>query len=281
MKIEKNVLLKNKTTFGIGGICKNYLIPETIEELTDTYKKNPTAHLLAGGSNIIVSDLREFEAVISLLKFDTNITDLGNGTYEVGASVRNQILIKRINSDGYGGIEYLHSVPGTIGGAIYMNAGTGKELSNYISDNIVSVKWFDGEEIKDLSFEDCEFSYRHSCFQEKQGVIISAVLKFDPQSMDVSKRLIAERTDRVKKRQDHSGKSCGTLCKIANKNVMRILKLLHYGNNKGVHFSSKTPNWLINSGDGTYSQFVKCINLAKILHRIIGKNLSLEVEVWE
>lgn len=281
MIIENNVSLGKKTTFGIGGICSCYYIPETIEEMQDIFCCYPEAPLLAGGSNVVISDMREFPHVISLLKFCDEIINLGNGQYKVGASVRNQKLINTINKDGYGGIEYLFSVPGTVGGAIYMNAGTGKALGNFISQHIVSVDWFDGKKIITLSNNMCEFSYRHSYFHTHKGVIVSAIMKFDVQDMSTSQKLIEERIQRVNALQDHSGKSCGTLCKNANKNIMRIIKLLRLGNVEGVHFSNKTPNWLINSGKGSFEEFKKCLKVLHVLHKIMKKEYKLEIEVWD
>lgn len=281
MIIDKNIYLKNKTTFGIGGICNKFYIPETISELLLLVEKYPNAPLIAGGSNLVISDMRKFNVVISLLEFNKEIEKIDDGIYRVGASVRNQLLINKINEDGYGGIENLYSVPGTVGGAIFMNAGTGKELGKYISQYIVSVDWFDGKKIITIPLASCDFSYRHSYFQEHKGIIISAVMKFEKQTLSESKLLISERQNRVKKLQDHSGRTCGTLCKKSNKNIMRLLKLLRYGNKNGVHFSSKTPNWLLNSGEGNFIQFKKCINLVRKLHKIFGCDFELEIEVWE
>ena len=64
-------------------------------------------------------------------KVNNDIISLGNGKYYIGASVRLQRIINTINKDGYGGIEYLMSVPAMLGGAIYMNAGQGSDKKKY------------------------------------------------------------------------------------------------------------------------------------------------------
>lgn len=281
MMIENNVLLSSKTTFGLGGKCREFVIPESVPEAIDALKTYPNAPLLAGGSNLVINDLHEFDSVISLLKFNTDIHPVQDGIYYVGASVRNHVLIRKINDAGYGGMEYLYYVPGTIGGAIYMNAGTGKKLGNDISQHILSVDWYNGEQIVTMSKEECDFGYRHSFFQENKGLIIGAKMVFDPQSIEKSKELIQARHDRVNRLQDHSGKTCGTLCKVSNRGIMRWIRLIHYGKKDGVHYSSKTPNWLINSGNGNFTQFRKCILVAERLHKLFGRDFELEIEVWE
>ncbi len=279
MRVENNVPLSQKTTFGIGGLCKALYIPESEEELLETVNRFPLAHLLAGGSNIIISDERTFSEVICLTEFAKSIKALGLGKYEVGASVRNQKLIHAINNDGYGGIEYLYSVPGTIGGAIYMNAGTGRELGKSISQMIESVKIYDGKEVREITQPECKFGYRSSLFQESHFIILSAVLHFYPQEIHISKQLINERLERVKRLQDHSGKTCGTFCKVSDPNIMKLLQIVP-SKQDGVYYSRKTHNWLLNDGTGTWKQLQKCIKRCQVLHKLFGKRMELEVELW-
>ena len=280
MRVEENVRLAERTTFGMGGLCRRFLIPETEEELLQAVRENPGARLLAGGSNVIISDETEFPCVISLLHFNRELSPLGGGRFLAGASLRNQALIKQVNEAGYGGIEYLWTVPGTLGGALFMNAGTGRDGGKSIGQHVERVRWFDGTEIRELSAEECGFAYRTSVFQEKRGVILSAVLRFPAQSGEDSQRLIRERKERVQRLQDHSAKTCGTFCRVSDPRVMKLLKVWP-GPRRGVYFSRKTHNWLLNDGSGKFSQVRGCIARCRRLHRLLGKPVSLEVELWE
>lgn len=120
----------------MGGIAKEYLSPESLEELIEAVRLGESKKI-GGGSNVLIAE-HSFERVIDLGKFDTSIKNIG-GRYRVGASVRLFKLINAINKDGYGGIEYLYSVPGLVGGAVVMNAGRGRRYGQCISDYIEEV----------------------------------------------------------------------------------------------------------------------------------------------
>ena len=117
MKIDNNADLKKLTTFKMGGTVSKLYTPETEDELINLIQDKHPQYFIGGGSNIIINT-RVFDSVVNLREFSSTIEDKGNGTYIVGASVRLQKLIKTINADGYGGIEYLYSVPGLVGGAV-------------------------------------------------------------------------------------------------------------------------------------------------------------------
>ena len=139
MIILENEKLSKYTTIKIGGIAKKMYVPETEEELIEAAAKTDQRYVIGGGSNLLIAE-HEFESVLNVREFDKTIEHQLEGRYYVGASVRLQKLINTINKDGYGGLEYLYSVPGLVGGAIVMNAGNGKEWNNCISDHIVRVK---------------------------------------------------------------------------------------------------------------------------------------------
>ena len=120
----------------MGGNAKKMYFPESIEELESLVKNDPDIlkYVIGGGSNLIINDEREFDEVLCLREFNKDFSDKGNGRFYIGASVRLQKAIKSVNAAGYGGMEFLFSVPGLIGGALYMNAGTGRKTGKYISD---------------------------------------------------------------------------------------------------------------------------------------------------
>jgi UDP-N-acetylmuramate dehydrogenase len=91
------------------------------------------------------------------------LTERGNIT--VGASVRLQKLIQFANENELGGIEYLYSVPGLVGGAVVMNAGRGRKFNQSISDYIVEVRYLENDELKSITKDQCRFEYRDSIFK--------------------------------------------------------------------------------------------------------------------
>ena len=280
MRVLNDIELKSYTTFKMGGICKTLYIPTTQHELIELASTRLHPLLIGGGSNLLINDKRIFDEVISLREFDTSIKHLGNGEFVVGASVRLQKLIKFINDLGFGGIEYLYSVPALIGGAIYMNAGRGRAHGKCISDYVLDVKVLHDGKVKYLTRDECDFSYRHSVFQTGEYVILSARFKFDAGDSRDFEAAIRERLDHCKIQQDASKPNFGTVFCHSDSRVMRLVYRLDLRKQKGVYFSHKTRNWLINEG-GTFSQAIFRLNLVKALHRLIARPCKTEVVIWK
>lgn len=283
MKVLKNEPLSKYTTFKMGGIVKKLYFPETTDELIglSAVDKGAMKYIIGGGSNLLVNDDKVFEAAICLKDFNRTFDNLPNGRYYIGASVRLQKVIKTINADGYGGIEYLFSVPGLIGGAVYMNAGRGKKHNKCISDYIVSIDYYQDGEIKTIPRENCQFSYRNSVFQRMKNVIIVGVLfEFEEVPLEESKARIGERIDLCKKVQDMSYPNFGTVFCEANKYIIELTRRLHLGYSDGITYSPKTKNWMLHRDNGTFNQAIALIERVKKIHRLFRKTCRVEVKIW-
>lgn len=285
MIIYENESLEKYTTVKIGGQAKKFYFPESIEELKDLLNEKPKRklYIIGGGSNLLINDKKVFDEVICTRKMDRSIKSLGNGIYYVGASVSLQELINTINSDGYGGIEYLYSVPALVGGAIVMNAGRGKLHKECISDFVLDVSIYDYKlkEQKRINKDDCDFGYRNSIFKNKQIVVLGAMFKFNKMSKGESTRRKQERLQLIKKLQDNSGPNFGSVFRESNKYIMELVRLFHPGYPKGMTFSRKTRNWLINQGEGTFDEAITLINRVIKWHELFGTNADPEVIIWE
>ena len=100
MRVINDIDLSKLTTIKIGGIASLFYEPETEEELIKCISDNPEIeYFIGGGSNLLINE-RVFKGVISLRRFNTSISHLGNGQYNVGASVKLAKLIETINNDG-------------------------------------------------------------------------------------------------------------------------------------------------------------------------------------
>jgi UDP-N-acetylmuramate dehydrogenase len=281
MKLECDIELKKYTTIGIGGYAEHFYTPESREELMILVSNLEKPYFIGGGSNLLINDTRSFSHVINLREFDCNIKHSGGGLYYVGASVRLQQLIQYINKEGYGGIEYLYSVPGLVGGAIYMNAGRGEKYRQSISDYVVEViVLYEGEIIK-LPKSECEFSYRNSKFKNSNFIILGVYFSFQSIGMDISIKSREERIHYCKKAQDNSRPNIGTVFCEADRRIMRIVMKLNIGWSKGIQFSKKTTNWFLNNGQGKYKQAIRLIHMIKIFHIIFRKKLRIEISIWE
>lgn len=281
MKILMNEPIKNYTTFKIGGIAKRFIIPESIPELIDAINAYGCEYCIGGGSNLLISD-REYDSVILLRSFNDSITNIGEGMFAVGASARLQTLILRINSEGYGGIEYLFSVPGLIGGAVVMNAGGGIEQGCAISDYIVSVKYLDNGQVKVLSREECDFKHRNSIFRKNTDwIILEVTFQFKRCHRDELKNKRIERIEYCKKYQDASKPNFGSVFSESNPYVMEFIRRISKKTNKSVHYSSKSANWLINEGDGSFDEAMRCITYVKKIHKLFKLKCKEEVIIWK
>lgn len=280
MKVLNNVDLKMYTTVKIGGTAQKMFVPDTVEELENVVKNEKTIYFIGGGSNLLIND-REFDSVINLRNFNKVIEDRGEGKFHVGASVHLQELITVINEAGYGGIEYLISVPGLVGGAIVMNAGRGRQYNQAISDYVTRVTVLKEGKIAEISKAECNFAYRNSKFKNNEDyIIIAADFLFPKQSKEESCKLRKERIEFCKKNQDNSAPNFGTVFMDADRRIMKLTKRLRVG--KGaVKFSGKTANWILNMGDGSYKEAISAIKKVERLHYLFGKKCKTEVIKWE
>ncbi len=278
MKILYNEELKKHTTFKCGGTAKEFLIPESVEELIQVIKERSPKHIIGGGSNLLIAD-REFDLVVSMESVSAETVDLGGGRFKAGASVRLQTLINTVNEAGYGGMEYLYSVPGLVGGAVVMNAGRGRGHNKSIADYIETVTTVSDGEIREWTQAECGFDYRSSVFKNSGHVIISVLLKFPAMSTEQSSAAKAERLELCKKNQDNSFPNSGSVFLECDAKVMSYLRKHEVGCGK-VHFSGKTPNWLLNEG-GSFEDAKCAIEKAEFYHRKRRKECKLEIIIWE
>lgn len=188
---------KNLTTLGIGGPTGEFIEVKTEDDLISTVRKLPSGEeffLLGGGSNLLVSDQGLYQTVIknkiSGITQDKNILTVKSGTPL-------SELVDFANSNGLSGLENLAGIPGTVGGAIYGNAGA---YGQTISDNIVKIRAFDPFKFKifELLKDDCRFDYRYSVFKKNKFMILSADFKLS--SAD-SKELQKTSEETIKKRE--------------------------------------------------------------------------------
>ena len=149
MVTQKDVFLADKTTMKIGGYANSFYIPESEEELIsitqEIYDKSQRVFILSGGSNLLINDNRRFDEIVYMNSACTEMTNLGEGRFYIGASNRIQKVISYVNEFEYGGFEGLIGLPAMFGGIIYMNAGIGGSKSPLftIGDFIESVRVWD------------------------------------------------------------------------------------------------------------------------------------------
>ena len=276
MRKIKEPLAKH-TTFNIGGMAE-ILIPESKEEMIEAIKysksKGRNYRLLGNGSNVLIPDKGVRELVIKTTEFGNNVL-IKSDRVIAGASVSLPNLVKKIVEHDLGGIEYLYSVPGTVGGAIYTNAGRGKSYNKSISDFLISVEVFDGKKIRNIPKEKIKFGYRYSSFHEHNNwVVLSAEFKFLKQIKKIGKEKINERMELVKERE--RGKpNIGSIFKNAPRLPMKGLRLgdAKYASN----------NRICNIGNARFWEVYFLIKVTQLIHSFIPftEKLELEIQIWK
>lgn len=279
MRIAQNEMLDKYTTIKIGGMAKILYFPLTSDELIETVKNVGDKYIIGGGSNLLINDAVCYDAAICLREFNNFIQNIQDGDYRVGAGVRLQRLINTINQDGYGGLEYLFSVPGLIGGAIYMNAGRGRKYNKSISDYILSVDVLYHGEIVTLYKEQCNFGHRSSIFQEGGYVILSAHMRFPAQDKELSRQLKNRRIQFCKEFQDNTLPNFGSVFSQSSGLIMKIIQRIGFGN-KHVHFSKKTENWILKEKNATFTDVINVIQKVEKIHNLFRKKIKREVIIW-
>ena len=173
MQILENEPMKKHTSFRVGGPARFFVKAETIDDLkqaiTLAAEKGLPYFTLGNGTNLLVAD-KGFEGVVITLAGEfSKISDMGTGSFKVGAAVPLGRFARMALKQGYAGIHKLAGIPGTIGGAIYMNAGAyGQEIGTHCTQ--VATLDANGN-IREYSNNDCAFGYRQSIFQitDKNG----------------------------------------------------------------------------------------------------------------
>ena len=258
--------MKLHTNMKVGGPADFYFEAGNEKDLIESVKaaislKVPYT-IIGNGANVLVSD-KGIRGLVIVNKAE-KINFLADGVVEVASGVDNTSLISESAKKGLSGMELLMKVPGTVGGAVYMNAGdTGKR--KFFGDLVESVKVIDRKgNIKTLLKDDCAFAYRSSRFQESQEVILSAKIKLEP----VDPKEIEERTRDILTRKAHhpAGATVGSTFKNPeNYHSGELIEKAGLKGKKigGARISEKHANFIINEGDATATDVKNLIDLMK------------------
>ena len=186
MQIHENELMSKHTSFKVGGSARYFAKTECMNDLKvalDFAQEKGLPHFILGnGTNLLVSD-KGYDGVIITLAGDfSGIEDSGNGIFRVGAATSLGRFARITMKLGFAGIHKLAGIPGTLGGAIYMNAGAyGQEIGTCCT--AVTVLESDGN-AREYAASECEFGYRQSIFQKLGETIVSATFQLPAASTE-------------------------------------------------------------------------------------------------
>ncbi|HWU14751.1 MAG TPA: UDP-N-acetylmuramate dehydrogenase [Caulobacter sp.] len=244
------------TWFRVGGPADVVFLPADEQDLSDFLKAlDPAVPVLAigVGSNLLVRDGGVEGVVIRLGKGFNTVEALGNNLIKAGGAVPDAILARKAAEAGIAGLEFYAGIPGTVGGAVIMNAGCyGSETVNVVK----SVRVMDrAGQVRDLAVDDLHYTYRHSALQDGEtAIVLDAVFEGTPGDPSEIKARMREITERRETTQPIREKTGGSTFK--NPPGHSSWKLVDeagwrgrlYG---GAMFSPLHSNFLINTGEAT------------------------------
>ena len=177
IELRFNEPMAKHTSFRIGGNAEAMAFPKTKEELAVLLKQSSLLDckfaILGAGTNVLAPDEGLNGLVICLKDCLSGMEQLDHTRIRIMAGVTMTRAAVFAAGLGLSGLEFAHGIPGTVGGGVYMNAGAyGGELSGVIES--VEVMDYTGQ-VRCLSCEEMDFSYRHSKLEEEGGIVISAV----------------------------------------------------------------------------------------------------------
>ncbi len=278
----KNEAMAKHTSYGIGGPAKAYVKPKDEVDLANILKfaskHKISTFFIGSGSNILVSDDGIDGIVITLGKSLKKLIIKGTSVY-CQSGVMLGKFVKECISRSLSGVESLIGVPGTVGGAVIMNAGAfGSEISNYLKK--VTAMTMSGQ-LKSYKVDDIHFSYRNSSFQNNE-ILISAefeLIQSDKKSV-VEKKSIA--SGGRKKSQPLKYRSAGSIFKNPDEGAagFYIDKAGLKGSKSGdAEISPIHANFFVNHGSAKASDIVELIRLArKTVKEKFGIMLELEIK---
>lgn len=196
----QNALLKDYTTFQLGGPCKILVACKTPEEITSVVQSLNRVQekfiLIGGGSNLVVSDSGIPCVVIRYLNPTPEIEHKGTVLTVSGSTILDHLAQYTVEH-GLEGLEYTSGIPGTVGGAVVGNAGAwGKQVGDVLIEaTLLSVSG----QTRVANTEDLQFTYRNSNLKETGEIVLSVKFRVNPASAEILK---AKREEILKLRQE-------------------------------------------------------------------------------
>ena len=287
-KIYYNYSLKKLNWFNIGGNTKIYFKPDTLQDLIEflkQYKGEEKLFVIGAGSNILFKDDVFEGTVIKLSKNFSRISLLNENTIIAGSGALDKSLSEFALKNSLSGFEFLHCIPGTIGGGIRMNSGC---FEKEFKDILISVQAVNRlGKVLTIPAKDIIFGYR-SCNLAKDLIFLSASFKGNKKKKEEIEKEVNNLKTKKEKAQPTRIKTGGSTfknpIKQTNKKVWEIIKEsvpsdIQFGD---AIISDKHANFFINKDNASYKDMKKLIDFVKEnVKNKTGINLDLEIILVE
>ena len=284
--IRYNEPMSKHTSFRIGGPVEVMIFPKSREELSQVLRMcrcvDVKPAILGAGTNVLSPD-EGMKGVVICLKDALEGMELLNDTHvRIMAGVTMTRGAVFAANHGLSGLEFAHGIPGTVGGGIYMNAGAyGGEIKDVATS--VEVMGRDGN-IRHVSGEEMGFSYRHSCLEDSEDIVISATFALTKDDPEVIKTKMKELQAKRSASQPLDLPSAGSAFKrpVGGYAAALIdqagLKGFQVG---GAAISTKHAGFAVNVADATAEDVKNLLGqVSAIVYEKSGIRLEPEVRIW-
>lgn len=286
-KIKQNEPMKNHTSFKIGGPAEFFVKVNSVEELKELLQlceinKIPLT-IVGNGSNLLVLDNGIKGIVLKIELKQIQIKDIEEGKVEVivDSGVQLGLLAQNLLKEEISGFEELSGIPGTIGGAVVMNAGAhGKEMKDIVTE-ITAIDYNGNMHI--FTNEESEFSYRHSKFLDEKYIILQVKLLLEKEKREEIKSKMNEYAKYRKEKQPIEYSSAGSTFKRGTDFI--TAKLIDDAGLKGysiggAKISERHAGFIINTGNATAKDVLDLVEyVTDKVYEKFGKKIELEIKV--
>ena len=281
-KIYFDEPMKKHTTFKIGGCADCLIKVDNIEDLHSivdfTNKNNIPLTIMGNGSNVLVLDsgIRGIVVKINIQKLEIN-----ENKVTVGAGNKNIEIAQELLKHELTGFEEISGIPGTIGGAIRMNAGAhGKEIKDLVKT--VTVMDSNGN-IKQMSKNELQFEYRNSIIAKEKLIVLEVVLELQKGNKEEIQSKMKEYATWRKEKQPLEYPNAGSTFKRGENFITAQLidecglKGYKIG---GAEISTKHAGFIVNTGNATAKDVIELTNYIKEkVYEKFQKKIQLEIEI--
>ena len=284
IKLEKNISLSNFTTWRIGGPAEWMAQPKKNEEIKYLIhwinKKNIPCNIIGAGSNLLINDKGVKGLSLCTRQLKGIEIDHSTGIIEVLSGEMLPTLARKAAAHGLHGLEWAVGIPGTIGGAIVMNAGA---QGNCICNHLESITTLSlTGEYKIIKTKDLNFGYRNSLLQHEKLIVISARLKLEAGHAEKIRQITNENLNHRLRTQPYKNQSCGSV--FRNPEPLKAAKLIEEIGLKGfrcggAEISTIHSNFIINANKATSFEVQELIKyIQKKVFDSYGIMLETEVK---
>ena len=282
-KAYKNEMLSNHISFKVGGPCPLLIEPKNEKQLTDILKlikETESPYIILGnGTNVLVLDEGLEKIVVKIGDEMTELSLEGDDVICCSAGTKVVTLCKFALENSLSGLEFAYGIPGTCGGAVFMNAGA---YGGEVKDALSEITYLTPDlEIKTISVEKAKLSYRHSLFKENGGIVVSAKFKMNKAPQEEIKAAMNDYLSRRKDKQPLEYPSAGSTFKRPEGHFAGALIeqcALKGKSIGGAEISEKHAGFLINKNNATSKDILELMEFTKeTVKKETGVTLEPEV----